>query len=90
MISKSKRMRYRWICIEGDLVAHSKDMKLKFKEIPIVRSVYTPTTVNLMVYRGLHLEVLRQVYHYFYIKKLDLIKYRVTLRHNYKKPFINV
>lgn len=85
MISKSKRMRYRWICIEGDLAVHSKDMKLKFKEFPLVRSVYTPTAVHLMVYRDLHLQVLRQVYHYFYVKKLDLLKYHVTLRHSYKK-----
>lgn len=85
MISKSKRMRYRWIYIEGDLGLNLKEFKIKWKHPYYLRISYQPDIVQLMVYRDNYLVALKEIYHQFFLKGVDLSHIKIRVLHSYKK-----
>ena len=85
MIAKSKRGRYRWIVIEGNLDLLLKQFKTKWKSLNIIRSFYGEKKIHLMVYRELCIFLLRDIYAEFKLKNLNLKEYTIKINHTYKK-----
>ena len=78
MLSKSKRLPTRWICV------YSKDIsKNNFESMSKLRLVKDNTKIAICVYKSLLFDCLKELY--ILILKKELIIEKIRIRHCYKK-----
>lgn len=82
MISKSKRMRYRWIVITGN----SKELYKQVKKLEFLKVYYNEKTIQGVVYREKVNYILRDLYSLIHIMRYNLIDIKIRIRNSYEKP----
>ena len=85
MISKSKRMRYRWVVLSHS--SHFRFPRNFFKEVPLLKIYRSRVGTQFQVYRDLLSDGLREVYVSLIRNKVPPQEVKVTVTHTFSRGF---